>query len=319
MNVKFKNWQLRMVLIGICTVAIVLGPTTGSVLAVEVSDEDYKLLQTYKKKEAEKQQPPQKRPAPAHPAGTKAGNLAEAATNPIANLMQFQVQETYNFKNHNSSGYSTVTTLQAVIPVPLPWESVPLLITRTTVPYVTTPNFDGSLDRKSGVGDSQILMLVTPKLKAKGVQVGLGMNTSWPTAGDNVFTGSGKYSLGPSALYINMRTKGLQWGLFGYQFWDVGSGRGGSDRNGVNKSSIQPVLTKHFAKGWYIGSPDTPQTYDHNAEKWTLALGAQVGRVQKIGKQPVKWFGELLYNPVDDNGPTAEWTAKFNLTFLFPE
>jgi hypothetical protein len=48
-------------------------------------------------------------------------------------------------------------------------------------------------------------------------------------------------------------------------------------------------------------------------------LGAQVGRVQKIGKQPVKWFGELLYNPVDDNGPTAEWTAKFNLTFLFPE
>jgi hypothetical protein len=34
---------------------------------------------------------------------------------------------------------------------------------------------------------------------------------------------------------------------------------------------------------------------------------------------PVKWFGEILYNPEDDNGATAKWTAKLNLTFLFPE
>jgi hypothetical protein len=48
-------------------------------------------------------------------------------------------------------------------------------------------------------------------------------------------------------------------------------------------------------------------------------LGAQVGRVQKFGKQPVKWFGEILYDPEDDNGATSELEFKANLTFLFPK
>jgi hypothetical protein len=44
-----------------------------------------------------------------------------------------------------------------------------------------------------------------------------------------------------------------------------------------------------------------------------------VGRVFKISKAPVKMFGAVYYNPEDDNGATAEWTAKVGLTFLFPE
>ena len=87
----------------------------------------------------------------------------------------------------------------------------------------------------------------------------------------------------------------------------------------MSKLSLQPFVTKHFEKGWYAGSPDTPQTYDFKASRWTWALGGQVGRVMKLGKQPVKLFGEVLYNPEDDNGPTAEWTAKVNITFLLPK
>jgi hypothetical protein len=100
----------------VCAAVISLGLATGSVLAVEVSDEDHKTLQDYKKKEVDKQLPPHEAPAPDHPAGSKSGSLAQAATNPIANLMQFQVQDTYNWKNHNSSGYSNVTTLQGSDP-----------------------------------------------------------------------------------------------------------------------------------------------------------------------------------------------------------
>ena len=212
-----------------------------------------------------------------------------------------------------------MTTLQAVIPVKLPWERAPLLITRTTVPYVATPNFKGPVSRKSGLGDSEMLFLVTPKLKAKGVQLGLGVNTAFPTAGDNSFTGSGKYQIGPSALYINMRTPSWQWGIFSYQLWSVGSGRGGGDRDSVSKLSLQPFVVKHFDKGWYVSTPDVPQTYDFKADKWTWALGPQVGRVMKLGKQPVKLFGEILNNPENNAGPTANWTAKFNITFLLPE
>jgi hypothetical protein len=347
MKVNHKSLYVRVALIGLCSVTILLGLTSGGVLAVEVSEEDYKLLQEYKKKLAEKQLPPHEMPSkseadykssqaykkklaekqlPPHEAPHKAepptgghANLAAAATNPISNLVQVQVQNAYSPSNHNSNGYSNVSTLQAVVPFKLPWDKVPLLITRSTLPYVTTPNFDGSVGRQRGFGDAEILLLATPKLKTKGVQIGLGMNTAFPTAGDNNFTGNGKWQAGPAALYINMQTPKLQWGLFGYQLWDVASSAGNSDRPDVSKLSIQPILTKHFDKGWYVASSDTPQTYDWETKKWDLALGAQVGRVQKLGKAPVKWFTEVLYNPVDDNGATSEWSFKANLTFLFPK
>jgi hypothetical protein len=319
MKSKLCIKQLNKALTAMCAAGILLGLSTSSVLAVEVSDEDYKTLQAHKKKQAEKQLPPHEQPAPAHPAGSKSGNLAEAATNPIANLMQFQVQDTYNWENHNSSSYSNVTTLQAVIPVKLPWEAAPLLITRSTLPYITTPNFEGDVGRKRGFGDSEVLLLVTPKLETKGVQVGLGINSVIPTGGDNLFVSDRKWQVGPSALYINMQTPKLQWGLFTYYLADFADASNASEKSHVSKLSLQPFINKHFDEGWYVGTPDTPQTYDFNSDKWTWALGGQVGRVMKLGKQPVKLFGEVLYNPEDDNGPTAEWTAKVNITFLIPK
>jgi hypothetical protein len=263
--------------------------------------------------------PPHKTPYPVEPPTGGHANLAAAATNPIANLVQFQVQNAYGFENHNSSGYSNVSILQGVIPIKLPWEQVPLLINRTTLPYVTTPEFEGPLDRKRGFGDTSLLMLALPKLETKGVQLGLGFNSVIPTAGDNDFTGNGKWQAGPAALFIDMRTPKIQWGMFAYQLWDFASTSGNSDRPYVSKLSLQPFITKHLSNGWFIGTPDTPQTYDFNTSKWTWALGGQVGQVTKFGKQPVKWFGEILYNPEDNNGPTAEWTAKVGVSFLFPK
>jgi hypothetical protein len=322
MKVKLKNLQLRKALTGLCTVVIMFGLTTGSVLAEEVSDKDYKTLQAHKKKEAEKKLPPHQMPPPHDPTGgAKHGNLAEAATNPVANLIQFQVQNSYNWKNHNSDGYSNATLIQPVIPIALPWKAVPLLITRTTIPYVTTPDFDGPVDRQRGFGDTTILMLFTPKLKAKGMQLGIGPTVVIPTAGDNEFTGNGKWQAGPSILYINMQTPHLQWGALVYYLADFAnsSANRSSDRPYVSKLSLQPFVIYHLSGGWFIGSPDTPQTYDYNSGEWTWALGPQAGRVTKIGKMPVKMFGEVLYNPEDNNGANAEWTGKVGLTFLFPE
>ena len=307
MEEKLKRLQIRMTLAVLCTAVIFLGFTSGSVLAHE--DPSH-----YDNSKA-----PNESPHKAEPPTGGHKNLAQAATNPIANLIQFQVINNYNWENHNSSGYSNATILQPVVPFKLPWEKVPLLITRTTLPYVTTPDLGEPIDRKRGFGDTDLLMLASPKLETKGVQVGFGLNTVIPTAGDNDFTGSGKWQAGPAALYINMQTPKLQWGIFAYQLWDYASTSNGSDRPGVSQLSLQPFITKHFDKGWYIGTPDVPQTYDFKANKWTWALGGQAGKVTKLGKQPVKLFGEVLYNPEDDNGPTAKWTARFGLTLLFPE
>ena len=230
----------------LCAAVTILGLATGSDLAHD--------------EHADQNLPPHQTPHTVEPPTGGHANLSAAATNPIANLVQFQVLDQYNWENHNSDGYSNAAILQAVVPFKLPWESVPLLITRTTLPYVTTPDLGDPIGRKHGFGDVNMLLLASPKLETKGVQVGLGINTAIPTAGDNDFTGSGKWQAGPAALYINMRTPKIQWGLFAYQLWDFASSSGNSDRPGVSKLSLQPILTKHFDGGWYIATPDLPQT-----------------------------------------------------------
>jgi len=254
-------------------------------------------------------------PATAAPK-SKEGDLAAAATNPVANLMQLQLQDQYNWSNHNSDGYSNQAVLQPVVPIDLPWDSVPLVITRTTLPYVTTPDLGPGVGRHKGFGDTSFLGLFTPNFGLKGQTIGLGPNFVAPTAGDNDYTGAGKWQAGPAAIYINTQSS-TQWGLFAFQNWSFASAR--SNTETVSKLSLQPILVHHFDAGWYAGLPDNPQVYDFESDKWTLQLGPQVGRVFKIGSQSVKMFGAVYHNPIDDNGPTPEWSAKVGLTFLFPK
>ena len=291
------------VLTVLCAGAITLGFTSGSVLA----HEDH----------PDKDLPAHEQPHPHEPPTGGHANLASAATNPIANLVQFQIQNSYSPSNYNSDGYSNVAVIQPVVPFKLPWEKVPLMVTRTTLPYVSTPDLDGGVGRKDGFGDLVAQGYFLPKLKTKGLALGVGYNLTIPTAGDNDFVGSGKWSLGPAVVFLNLQTPTWQWGLLGYSSFSFASAAN-SDRDHVANIAIQPVLTKHFDKGWYASIPDVPQTYDFNTNEWTLNLGGRVGRVLKFGKQPVNLFGQATYNPNDDV-VAPEWTIKFNLTLLFPK
>jgi len=260
---------------------------------------------------------PHETPHKAEPPTGGHSSLAGAATNPIANLVQFQMQNSYSPHSYNADGYSNVFALQPVVPVKLPWEKVPLIVTRTTLPYISTADLDGGVGRKDGFGDLVAQGYFLPKLETKGVSVGVGYNLTIPTAGDNDFVGSGKWSLGPSAIYINMQTPSWQWGLLGYSSFSFASAN--ADRDHVANIAVQPILTKHFSEGWYASAPDVPQTYNFKTNNWNLQLGVRVGKVMKFGKQSVNLFIQPTYNPLDhDDEVAADWTVKFNMTLLFP-
>ena len=286
----------------------ILGLMSGSVLAHEQQYDNSK--------------EPHESPHKAEPPTGGHSSLANAATNPIANLIQFQVQNAYTSSNYNASGDSNAFIVQPVIPIKLPFESVPLFITRTTLPYINTPDIDGGVGTKEGFGDIVTLGFALPKLETKGVMVGVGYNLTIPTAGSNDFTGSGKWSIGPGAVYFNMQTPSWQWGILGYSSFSFADNDTGQDahRRHVSSVSLQPIVVKHFDEGWYAGLPDTPHTYDFRTEEWTLAWGGRVGKVTKFGKQPVNLFGQAIYNSNDDTDEIApEWTYKINATFLFPK
>ena len=323
MKSRPPNKQLNKSLTVLCAAVISLGLCTGSVLAVDVSDEDYKTLQTHKKKQAEKQRPSHKWPPPAEPGasegkGNQHANLAEAATNPLANLIQFQLQDQYNADVDNAKGYSNDFLLQPVIPVKLPWKVAPLGILRITVPYVSSNDLPG-VGRQHGFGDTTVLAVANHPL-GKGQVLGLGASFKFPTAGDNEFTGQGKYQAGPAYAYINTVLKGWQLGFFGWQANDYAEGPGGGKRSYVSEHHIQPLIIKHFGEGWYAGTQDIPWVYDFRLNNWSMPMGPRVGKVMKFGKQPVNIFGAVYYDPMTHNDASSNtWSFKLNMTFLFPE
>jgi hypothetical protein len=305
--------KARLTLLGISLpvlcAAITLGLTTGSVLAHDEQGNDNHYDHSGAPHETSHKATP---PTGGHP------NLAKAATNPIANLVQFQLQDQYNWDNHKSSGYSNQFLIQPVVPINLSSKAVPLLVTRTTIPYVSTPDLGSPEHRKHGLGDTTFLALGIPKLNLDKQMIGVGLSSIIPTGGDNDATGSGKWQLGPAFVYFNQKIPKLQWGALGWHTFTVGETSSGSDKKNVTTSSVQPILIKHWGKGWYAGLQDVTWNYNHKSGKWTLPTGPRLGRVMKLGSQPVNLFGAVYYNPNSD-GPTATWTAKINLTLLFPK
>jgi hypothetical protein len=256
------------------------------------------------------------------------GNLASDATNPAAALIQLQLQNQYVPSTKNADGAANTFIIQPVYPIVLKKEYYfSSVITRTTIPIVTTPDLPG-VGRTTGLGDTDILVVPVHKTPTGGkgefFQWGPIAAASIPTATDDE-TGSGKFSLGPGLMGIRNFTHvfndgdSFLIGGFGYQQWSV-AGEGG--RKDVSKFYAAPVIVYHFdtlfgEKGWYTALPDDLWTYDFEESEFTsIPLGARLGKVFHIGKQPLNAFLQSWYNAAD---PGAEYAIKFNLTFLFPE
>lgn len=244
-------------------------------------------------------------------------SLAEQATNPTALLMSFRLQDAYSPSYRNADSYGNTATFQAVIPSKLPWKTVPAIINRWTMPYVSTPRVNGE-SRGTGFGDSFFNNFFNTTWLPKGHMFAFGPTWVIPTAGDNEKTGSGQWSAGPSVVYLNTKTPSIQWGALVYQVWDFAEAR--KNAQDVSTLYIQPVFTKHFNRGWYISTPDSPQSYNFETSTWTLNLGGVVGRVMKLGAQPVQLWAGIYANPISkDDVVNARWTFKFNISFLMPE
>ena len=55
-----------------------------------------------------------------------------------------------------------------------------------------------------------------------------------------------------------------------------------------------------------------------SGNQWTVPVGGGVGKIFRIGKQPVNAQAQAFYNVErPDNGP--DWTLRLQLQFLFPK
>jgi hypothetical protein len=99
--------------------------------------------------------------------------------------------------------------------------------------------------------------------------------------------------------------------------WSVG---GNPLRRSVNAFLAQPFINYNLAGGWYLTSSPiiTADWLATSDQRWTVPIGGGLGRIFKIGDQPVSASISGYYNVVHPTG-APNWQLRTFLSLLFPE
>jgi hypothetical protein len=256
----------------------------------------------------------QENPSPAAGDVSKAAadELAKAVQNPVASLISVPVQNNSNFNVGDFNRTQDVLNIQPVIPAKLneKWN----LITRIIQPIVWQPYPDQNAGGQYGLGDMNPTFFLSPARPGKVIW-GVGPAFVIPTATSTIL-GQGKFSLGPSFVAL---TQPGHWTL-GALVNNVWSVAGSNNRPAVNQMLLQYFVNYNLKKGWYISiSPILTANWEASSGNvWTVPFGGGVGRIMKLGFQPVNLTAQFYYNAVRPDGASS-WGMRLQLAFLFPK
>lgn len=239
-----------------------------------------------------------------------AGNaLAAEAQNPIANLISLPFQNNLTpGMGPNGDHTLNVLNIQPVVPIAL--NDKLTLVTRTILPVVSQPTPWGT---QNGIGDLNPSFFFVPKGKGPWT-VGLGPTLVLPTASDSSL-GTGLWSAGPAAVAVYSKGPWVAGALVN----NVWSFAGDGDRRPVNRFLIQPFVNYNLPNGWYLVSSPivTADWQAENDNRWILPLGGGIGRVFRIGSQPINATVQAYGNVIKPNN-YGDLTVRLQVQFLFP-
>lgn len=164
------------------------------------------------------------------------------------------------------------------------------------------------------MGDINYSLYFSP-VKYDKVIWGVGPSINMPTASNDQL-GSGRWSAGVTGVALTVPEWGSM-GILGRQLWSFA---GDSDRKSVNQTLIEPFINYNLNKGWFLMT-DLVMTANWEADssnRWTIPLGGGVGRVFKVGNQPINSRLEAYYNVARPDG-APDWQLNFTWQFLFPK
>ncbi|HST11664.1 MAG TPA: hypothetical protein VLL05_14915 [Terriglobales bacterium] len=248
---------------------------------------------------------------PAAAANTDA--LRKATQNPVASLISVPIQNNNNFGVGPDDRVQNVLNIQPVIPVRVSenWN----LITRIITPIIYQPTVSQPVNQGAfGFGDMNPSFFFSPAKPGKIIW-GAGPTVVLPTATNSVL-GLGKWSAGPTVVVLAQPGK-----------WTVGalvnnawSFAGQSSRRDVNQMLFQYFINYNLQKGWFLTWQPilTANWQNTNGGRWVVPLGGGVGRIMKIGFQPVSLTAQFYGNAVHPPG-ASPWGMRLQISFLFPK
>jgi hypothetical protein len=248
-------------------------------------------------------------------------DLAAAAQNPIAAMYSLPFQNNiYNGVGPKHDATANVLNIQPVLPFTIgDWN----IISRTIAPLIYLPSLatgpseiaDDSVFGSShfGLGDINQTFYFSPA-DATGLIWGVGRSFNLPTATATPL-GSAKFSMGPAAVALVM-PKPWVVGILARQLWSVA---GPSNRPNVSQLLVQPFINYNMEEGWYlVSSPIMTANWEATSgNKWAFPIGAGIGKIFRIGEQPMNASLQAFdYAQSPNGGP--RWAVRAQLQFLFP-
>ena len=146
----------------------------------------------------------------------------------------------------------------------------------------------------NGIGDITEELFFSP-VHSGALIWGAGPVFTIPSATDPIL-GTGRVLLGPTAVFLT--TPG-HWvmGVLLLNQWSVG---GNPLLPSVNAFTAQPFINYNMAHGWFLTSSPliTANWLAAPGQQWVVPVGGGIGRIFKIGDQPVSAYISAYYNAI---------------------
>ena len=250
--------------------------------------------------------------------GENTDALRKAAQNPVASLVSVPVQDNWNFGIGPNDRIQNVLNIQPVIPIDLAkdWNLIVRWITPVIYQPIDIPQASGPAIQPGyyGLGDMQPAFFLSPK-KGKVIW-GAGPQLLLPTATKTGILGQGKFGMGPTVVVLVQPNK---WTL-GFLVNNVWSVAGNPNFPDVNQFLLQYFINYNLQKGWYLTWQPilTANWKATNGGRWVVPLGGGIGRIMRLGAQPVNLTAQFYGNAVHPPGGSP-WGMRLQIAFLFPK
>jgi hypothetical protein len=240
--------------------------------------------------------------------------LMKQAQNKFANLFTVPFQNNLDFGIGPLNRTRNTLNIQPVIPLKL--NSSFNLITRTIVPVISKPVEDVEKLSYFGIGDINPTFFIAPAHHGK-LFWGIGPSFLLPTA-TLPELGEGKWCVGPGIIFL-IQPHRLTLGAY---MTNVFSFAGDKDRDEVNTMMFNPFVSYILPLKFYVTSSPiiSVNWLADNGNRLILPLGFGVGKITKMGEQPMNFSAHYYVNIVthdDHSGPESQ--LRLQWTLLFPK
>ena len=243
--------------------------------------------------------------------GKSTEELAKAAQNPIANMISVPFQNNTNLNIGPNDSTQNILNVQPVWPFELndDWN----VITRTIIPVVSSPDVLTGEGRVGGIGDTLFTAFISPS-GASDVTWGVGPAVLLPTATEDAL-GQDTWAAGLSAVVLTMPGNWVIGTLLS-NIWSVGGGEAD-----INLFTWQYFVNYNLEDGWYVvTAPIITANWEADSDhRWTVPIGGGVGKIFRIGKQPINAQLSLYNNVITPDDYGAEWQVRAQIQLMFPK